>query len=367
MKSQPFDLGIVACGSPAHLADIEVLQQRQLAVPHDYSTWPLNSKVGSWTWCRILDPAGNLLSGFSVHLSSSRAIPGTRIGRIDRIGRNLHEGLADVMGAVLTEAARKIPRLLRLDARVFDEDPVRRHRFYDSLAAAGWIVDTEHREYSNTLVLKLADTKADVLKGFSTRVRSTIKKALGSPALRYAPVVGTEYVNRIRHLYILPFSRTGGVPPPIDIEGILRDAASDKDSLLLGAFARDVPPPNDLVAVLWGRLHGDHSVVEINASERSAVFDNCSPGFGLMAELIEWSIQHNAQWVDMGGLSSLHPAADDPMRGIIEFKTRFTTDFRPVAEEWHLAPNSFLAAAAGAVRSIAKSVSGARQSLERRP
>src|ERR1700761_5849634 len=102
MKSQPFDLGIVACGSPVHLADIEALKQRQLAVPHDYSTWPLHSKPGSWTWCRVLDPAGTLLSGFSVHLSSSWAIPGTRIGRIDRVGRNLHEGLADIMGAVLT-------------------------------------------------------------------------------------------------------------------------------------------------------------------------------------------------------------------------------------------------------------------------
>jgi len=363
----PFDVDVVGCGNSLHLEDIRALQDRGLAIPHDYSTWPLHSKLGAWRWCRVLDSNGRLVTGFAVHLTSSWAIPGTRIGRIDRLGRNLHEEVVDVMGPILTAAARKMPRLLRLDVRIFDEDPARRQRFYDSLNAAGWAVDAAYSQYSHTLVLKLAATQAEVLKGFSTRVRSTIKKALGSPALRYAPVVGDEYAGRIRHLYMLPFARTGGVPPPIDVEGILRDCASKKSSLLIGAFARDVPRPDDLVAVLWGRLHGDHTVVEINASERSALFDNCSPGFGLMAELIEWSIQHNAQWVDMGGLSSLHPAANDPMRGIIEFKTRFTTDFRPVAEEWHLAPNPFLAAAAGTVRSIARSVSGARQSVERRP
>jgi lipid II:glycine glycyltransferase (peptidoglycan interpeptide bridge formation enzyme) len=144
----------------------------------------------------------------------------------------------------------------------------------------------------------------------------------------------------------------------------MQDAASGA-SFLIGAYANEARAPEDLVAMLWGRLHGDHTTVEINASERSALFENLSPGFGLMSELIGWSIKHNAHWIDMGGLSSFDPAPGDPMRGVIEYKKRFASDFREVAQEWQLEPNPLLAAAANAVRTLARSVSAGRQHLER--
>jgi len=356
MKS--FDVENVRCGSPEHLADLQALQERQLAIPHDYSSWPLHSREGTWVWCRVLGGSGQLITGFAIQLTLSRAMPGTRIGRIERVGRELHEELADSMGAVLTEAARKVSRLLYLDVRVFDEDPLRRHRLCDSLAAAGWTSGPERRQYQHTLVLKLAASTDEVLKGFSTRVRRTIKKAVTSPAIRIEPVIGDAYTERVRHLCTLAFARTGSALPPIDVEGIFRDSASGTSSFLIGAFAREVQPPEDLVAVLWGRRHGDHVTVEVNASDRSELFHKLSPGFGLMSELIDWSIRRNAHWIDMGGLSCLHPAAEDPMRGIIEFKTRFSSDFREVAEEWRLTPNPMLASAAKAVSSIARSMGG---------
>ena len=191
----------------------------------------------------------------------------------------------------------------------------------------------------------------EVLKGFSTRVRSTIKKAVGCEGLHFAPVTDSSYANRIQRLHTLPFERTGGAAPPIDVRGILRDCAGGA-SILIGAFVSETQPPEDLVGILWGRLHGDHAVVEINGSEKSALLSRVSPGFGLMAHLIDWATQHNARWLDLGGLACLHPAADDPLRGVIEFKTRFSSDFREVAEEWSFAPTPLLAAAAAAVRSI---------------
>jgi hypothetical protein len=232
---------------------------------------------------------------------------------------------------------------------------MRRQTLCDSLAAAGWAPGDEPRQYSHTLVLKLSPTRAEVLKGFSTRVRSTIRKAIGSPGLRFGPIVGQTYSAQVRHLHALAFARTGVPPPPIDIAGILRDSA-EGGSLLLGAFAADVPPPHDLVALLWGRLHGDHAVLEINASERSPLFKRLSPGFGLMSEFIGWAIQHNARWIDLGGVPHPHLEPGDSMRGIIEFKSRFSSDVREIAAEWNLAPNPLLATAASVIRSVAKSV-----------
>jgi len=108
--------------------------------------------------------------------------------------------------------------------------------------------------------------------------------------------------------------------------------------------------------VAWARLHGDYAVLELNASERSPLFSNrLSPGFGLMARLIDWAIQHGAQWIDLGGLPSKQPSADDPMHGIVEFKMRFSSDVREVAEEWNFEPSPLLAAAGSTVRSIRSS------------
>lgn len=350
-----YAVAIVHCGSRSHLDDLRILQERHLAVPHDYSTWAFHCTTGSWLWCRIVGADGRLITGFAIQLTASRALPGTRIGKVDRLGRNLHEEMAGAMGTVLREVARKIPRLLRLDARIFDEDPVRRQKLSDSLRAAGWRPSQRRRQYSHTLVLSLAESESQVFKRFSKRVRSTIRKALDSPALRFGPI-GKPYADRIRYLHAMTFERTGGVPPPVDVEGILDDSSGDNSSLLIGAFAREREIPEDLVAVAWARLHGDYAVLELNASERSRLFSNrLSPGFGLMARLIEWAIQHGAQWIDLGGLPSKQPTADDPMHGIVEFKMRFSSDVREVAEEWDFEPSPLLATAESTVRSVRNS------------
>jgi len=349
-----YSVAIVRCGSQQHLADLKALEQRQLAIPHHYSTWPLHCTVGSWVWCRVSTDE-RFVTGFAIELTSSRALPGTRIGQVDYLGRSLHEEIAPAMGTVLSEVAHKIPRLQRLEARVFDEDHVRRRTLCESLQAAGWSPG-KRRQYSHTLIVPLADSETEVRKTFSNRVRSTMRKALESPLLRFGPVTGTEYSARITHLHSLPFQRTGGVPQPIDVQGILSDASDGNSSLLIGAFAADGKAPDDLLALAWARLHGDHAVLEINASERSEAFSHLSPGFGLMSHLFAWAIQHGARWVDLGGLTSTEQSADDPMRGIIEFKMRFSSDFREVAEEWQMEPNPLLAGAASAMRRIAKSV-----------
>lgn len=349
-----YDVEIIKCGSPVHLADLELLRSRGLTIPHDYATWPVLATSSSWVWCRVIGPSGELASGLAIELSGSRAIPGYRIGRVDRIGRDLHESIADSIGAVLLAAARTIPRLLRMEGRVFDEDPARRRRVSDSLAAAGWQHRTPPREYTQTLVLNVDRSRAELLKSFSRRLRNTIHGSLESPSLRYAPVLGDRYADRIRELHALPFARTGGVPPAIDVRGILADSASGTTSFLVGAFDAAGTPPSDLVAFSWARLHGDHAVLEINASDRSPLVSEWSPGFALVSRVLDWAIERGAKWIDLGGLPSMDPAAGDPMRGVIEFKKRFSTDLRTVADEWTYEPSARLGALSAAIGSIAR-------------
>ncbi len=343
---------IVRCGTAQHAADLAALRLRHRAIPHDYSSWPRHCSVGSWRWCRIANTKGELITGFSVHLTNSHALPHTRIGRVEHLGRSLHEEVSDAMGGILLEVANRIPRLLRLDVRIFDEDPVRRSRLESSLTAAGWTQLERQREYTHTVVLAMGSSEAEVRKSFSTRLRSGMRKALETPLLRYAPI-GVEYANRMRELHQATFERTGGSPPRLDARAILRDSSDGQSSKLVGAFATDRGPPEDLVAFAWTRLHGDYAVLEVTASERSALFrKHISPGFGLMAHLVAWAIEHGALWMDLGGLPAMDPEPSDPMRGVVEFKTRFSMDFREVATEWRLEPHPLLARAAAAVRSI---------------
>ena len=291
-----------------------------------------------------------------MHLTDSLALPHTRIGRIERLGRELHEEVSDAMGDILIQVARLIPRLLRLDVRVFDENPTRRRRLEKSLAAAGWTLLEQQRSYSHTLVLSLGGCEAEVRKSFTTRVRSSMRKALQTPLLHYGSV-GAMYADRLRELHTLTFERTGAQSPPLNVEAILRDSQDTHGSYLIGAFANETQAPQDLVAFAWARMHGDHAVLESTASERSAVFrKHISPGFGLVAHLMAWAIERGALWMDLGGLSTPDPTPTDPLRGIVEFKMRFSTDFREVATEWRLEPHPLLARAAAAVRSIRDSV-----------
>lgn len=332
------------------------MKLRHRGIPHDYLSWPLHCSEGTWLWCRVTGDGGELLTGFTVHLTDSLALPHTRIGRIERLGRELHQEVSDAMGSILLQAAHLIPRLLRLDVRIFDEDPVRRHRLEASLAAAGWTLLEHQRSYSHTLVLALDCSEADVRRSFTTRVRSTMRKALKTPLLRYG-AVEAMYADRIRELHTLTFERTGARPPPLDVEAVLRDARDAQSSYLVGAFATEGQAPRDLVAFAWARMHGDHAVLEVTASERSALFrKHLSPGFGLVSHLVSWAIAHGALWMDLGGLSTANPTPTDPMRGIVEFKMRFSTDFREVATEWRLEPHPLLARAAATVRSIRNSV-----------
>jgi hypothetical protein len=348
-----YAVALVECGSALHRADLECLRARYGAIPHHYSSWPIHSTIGWWRWCRVLTADGALVTGFAIHLTRSRALPGTHIGTVECLGRALHADLASSLGDVLRATSRHIPRLLRLDVRIFDEDVARRRELVASLSAAGLIPCVQPRQYSHTLWLELGSSEDALLRGFSNRVRSTIKKTLNSPVLHFGPIEGEQYEERIRHLYTLPFERTGGNPPPIDVKAILQDSVGGYNSSLVGAFMRDRKAPDDLVGLAWARLHGDYAVFEINASERS---NSLSPGFGLMWRQLTWAMMRGARWMDLGGLPALSVPSDHPMHGIIEYKRRFCSNFCEVAEEWRLEPHPLLTSAASATRRLARLV-----------
>src|SRR5215831_8768812 len=103
--SNEFEIELLTCGDPRHHADVAELRERGLAVPHHYSSWSMHGLAPGSLWCRVTRPDGTLLSGFAIELWPSRGLPGTRIGRVDRLGRGLHETAGPLLGEILQAAA----------------------------------------------------------------------------------------------------------------------------------------------------------------------------------------------------------------------------------------------------------------------
>lgn len=364
MPTDQFSIQITDCGGPAHHADLEELAGRGLPVPHEYTTWPRFDSAHRWRWCRVLDEQGKLITAFSVELSRSRALPGTLIGRIDRLGRGLHAAVLPNLGPLLREAARQIPRLQRLDVRVFDEDASRRGRYCASIAAYGGTRLADPPGYLRTAALDLGATAQALLASLKPKVRASILAFTRHPGARTAEISDPAFLPRLQELYAAAFQRTGSQVPAVDFHNLLRDASEGGLSVLVGAFVRDGTAPGDLVAFAWARLHGDHVEYSVGGSDRSADLRGASATGAVLCHIGNWARAHGASWVDLGGVTAPHVAASHPLSGISSFKRRLASREFEVACEYGIEARPGLVATAESVRRARDSL---RRLLPRKP
>jgi hypothetical protein len=339
----PLRIQLVHCGSAEHLADLEFLQRRGLPIPHQYASWPLHDTAAEWVWSRVLDNSGELRTVFAVELTRSRVMPWARIGRIERVGRTLHESAAPLIGPALVATAQAIPRLRRLDVRVFDECAERRCYLGESIVAAGGLLRTKRRNYSRTLWVNLLGSNQEFLAATSSRARREIRHFDRQPDASIRPIRDPVYLDRIRKLYKEGFRRTGSIAPPISIDGVLQDSDAG-NSELLGVFWRPRRQPLDLVAFAWCRFHGDHVSYEAAAMERSDDLGSLAPGYALIQRLAEWGRARRALWMDLGGVPGPDSRDANARKGIAEFKRSFTKRELVIAAEYEVIPTSKFAA-----------------------
>lgn len=326
-----------------------MLADRGVTLPHAYVSWPAHDRHAQWHWVQILGSTGKCRSGFAVELSRSRALPGTYIARIERLGRALHADIPD-LGHIIVRAARELPRVQRLDLQIFDENAVRRDRLLAQLESAGARQVPVGRTYRRTPVLQLGPSSDELFGRLSSRARRALRKFDAAGSAQIGPIEDPRYIPRLQELYASTFDRTGARPPPVDLADVLRDAHDGRHSHLAGVYWHTRPFPLDLVAVFWGRLHGDYASYDIGASERADDLGQVPLGYPLMVHLANWARERGATWLDMGGVPSEEVGPGHPLHGIVEFKRAFTQDERDVSVELAMEPWPALAALAGAAR-----------------
>lgn len=322
MVATAFKIEVVLAPSEVHSRDIVELRARGLPLPHQYTSWPAHDTQHRLRWFRILDTTGRLVTGFAVELSRSRAVPGTCVGRIERLGRALHEEIVPQLAILLPAVARAIPRLQRLDVQVFDEQPDRRLRIEESIVAAGSEPLVAAHSYTWTVILPLQDSDEALLASVPSKTRHRML-GFSNPEVGWmSPVTDLAYLPRLRELYEQSFHRTNTRPPSIRFEDMLADARSGETSILVGAFVRGRSKPNELVAFGWGRLHGDHVVYEAAGSERSDDLRGLSTGAAVIWHLARWARTRGATWLDLGGVAGPGDPGSGRLHGISEFKRR---------------------------------------------
>ncbi len=345
-----FQLQLEPVGGPLHLVDLASFRSAGLPVPHQYGSWSLHESDARWLWCRATTRTGRLLAGFAIQLTASRAIPGTWIGRAERVGRRLHESVIEDIGTLLVGAARLIPRLQRLDVQLFDEDEHRLRRFEASLRLAGCLRIRNPRDYTRTLLLPLVTSEDDQMARLSSSTRRNIRIVQRNTGYRVGPIRDARYAPRMTALLRDNFRRTHGIAPTIAFEDVLQDAMSEYSSCAAGVFDRNRPLPDDLVAFAWGRAHGDHAGEELRAADRSGDLARTPLGYAVVWHLVNWARRRGFGWFDLGGALASDIPDSHPLHGINEFKRRFTTDERRIAGEFRIEPDTRIGRLAQGVR-----------------
>ncbi len=271
----------------------------------------------------------------AVDMEETRSLPLHRLLRVERLRAPRDPALFDGLLAALLLHARGMPRALRLNVELFDEEEAVRAPLATGLERAGFARAAVPRHYLHTLVLDLAAEESELLAGFNRLTRRSVRKLEKLP-LEIRPIETAEYDGRMGELHAETMARTGGTIGVPDWP-MLRALSKADPSLsnLVGLFRSDAEGPESLLALLWGAHHGDHVCYEIGASTRETEF-NLPLSYALMWHLIRWARREGARFFDLGGVTLADPESEDPLAGISDFKRGFSKELAHVGDEWQL-------------------------------
>jgi GNAT acetyltransferase-like protein len=316
----------------------------------DYGEW--SESLGHTTWfLGIENEAGLCRGGLAIRVHPSRALPGFRILRVERLGANVDPSAYDATFEALARIARTSGRILRLHVETFSADAGTLARMGDAARAAGLLPSAAPRCYGPTSLIDLAREVPAILAGFNATARQNIR-AVGKFPVAIRPVTDPALIPRMDELLRDTMQRTGGHTPPREWQGILPYSAAHPDrSRVIGLFRTDRPEPESLMAYAWGCCHGDHVQYSTAASTRAADL-RLPMAYGLAWDLMQWGHAQGAKLFDFGGITEGTQGGADPLGGISDFKRYFKGSYAVVGAEWELEPRPAAARLARFLRGL---------------
>jgi hypothetical protein len=308
--------------------------------------------MGHTSWfLGIENREGFCSGGVALRVHPSRALPGFRILRVERLGGNVAPAAYEATLEALAKLAREQRRILRLHVELFS--PV--SSTLEHLAAAaqrtGLAPSREPRCYGMTALIDLSGDADAILAGFHATARRHIR-AVVKHSVEVRTVSDPGLSLRMNNLLGETLQRTGGRFEAHDWDGILRYSRDHPErSRVSGLFRTDVAGPDGLIAYAWACFHGDHAHYSTAASTRSNEL-RLPMAYCLAWDLMQWARAQGASYFDFGGLTGGSHGDTDPLGGISDFKRYFNGTPTRVGEEWVLEPSATAARISGMLRRL---------------
>jgi hypothetical protein len=287
-------------------------------------------------------------------ITTSRALPGHRIYRVERFSSCGSERADREMLSALTSLARRDPVCLRVVIEVFERDAQARLRICRRLAKLGFTRSPSPRNYKNTLALDLGRSTDEIFAGLHRTARRHIR-APGKRGLELHPITDPAFAPRLDALIRETYDRTHTPPDAKPWRRVIELSATNPTvSRVIGLFDGGGRTPENLVAFAWGCAHGSHVTYEAGASCRRPELGSTSLGYAPLWDLIVWAREHtSATWFDLGGVKGGLEAHGGELDGVSEFKRYFSRESVDVGDEWMMEPLRARAALARAISAAA--------------
>lgn len=285
----------------------------------------------------LRDIHGRPVHALAASIATSRALPGHRVYRVQRLG----SGGAEADTRLLSELgslARRDPLALRVCVEVFERNQESRRILVAALSASGFNRSRRPRMYTHTLAIDLGLPRESLL----ARLKQNTRRKIRLPqrrGLRLMPVLDPALAPRLHELTRRVFERRNADAPVVPWERVIEFSASQPSlSRLAGLYDPSAPRAEQLVAFAWGCAHGSYATYEAGASAGRGDLKRLPLSYAPIWDLIAWATSETtAGWFDLGGVSV--GAGDDARDGISEFKRHLSEQLVEVGGEWTLEPH----------------------------
>jgi hypothetical protein len=298
--------------------------------PHRLDWLDATADASGW-WLQVRDLKQRPVAGFFVSVVPTRALPGHRLLRLERL-RFADPGPAEAAVRCLVDIARRDRRTLSLAVQIFFADGTERDRATEVLERAGLRPTLRSRMYTHTLRINLAPEPAEIFSSFHPTARRHIRAVAKHP-VEIRQVRDVAVASRLGAIFSETFDRTAGLAAREPWRALIEYSSAHPDIARLVALVRtDRAGPEALVAFAFGLNHGDHVEYALAGSTRPP--DLRMPiGYALAWDLMTWARTVGAGWFDFGGVVPNTPEGDQ-RRGIYDFKRTFGDDVVEVSQEW---------------------------------
>jgi Acetyltransferase (GNAT) domain len=310
----------------------------RLPLPHRAAWARTRPDVESWLVAlRAAD--GRWAAAFGVYAAASRALPGFRLLRVERLGEALPRVHWSAAVAALADIVRRERRALRVSVELFSRDQETRATLGALLRDCGFAQAATARNWDRTLALDLQPDQDALLASFSPTARRALRAVPKLP-VEVRLIQDRELGGRLDVLLREAFARTGSrYTGKWDWAGVIELSQELADaSRLVGLFRVDRDGPDALLGFAWGCWNGESVSYLAGASSRPSDLHRVGIVYPLFWDLIVWAKQIGATWFDLGGVTEGTLGSGDPVGGISDFKRLFSKQVIDVAEDWVFEP-----------------------------